>query len=154
MGVDVPVQDPSLLSQDQKNQMLLCFVDGMASDKPKEIQQVSAEGMVHALSFAAENFKDENFRQRDMIMSSICNATMVDDITVLPGAVCPLHRVCPSWEGCCGGCCVRPAPRLVLYLPPPPPPPFVPHFYGCRGGRSNGLHSTAYARLRPCSTNT
>lgn len=74
--------DPSLLSQDLINQMLLCFVDGLAADKPVEIQQVSAEGMVHALSFAAENFKDENSAQRDMIMSSICNATLLENIVV------------------------------------------------------------------------
>ena len=78
----LPPQDPSLLSQDLINQMLLCFVDGLAADKPVEIQQVSAEGMVHALSFAAENFKDENSAQRDMIMSSICNATLLENIVV------------------------------------------------------------------------
>ncbi len=78
-------QDPSLLSQEQINQMLLVFVDGMTADKPVEIQQVAAQGMVHALSFASENFTDKNALQRDMIMSAICNATQLPDVKVVCG---------------------------------------------------------------------
>lgn len=131
------------MSQDLINQMLLCFVDGMTADKPIEIQQVSAEGMVHALSFAAENFKDENAAQRDMIMSSICNATLLDNIVVrilpppllflLPIFPIPQHlfpSMTPLFRcGCfywCFECCISPFllaglgfNRVTFCIPPP-----------------------------------
>ena len=75
-------QTSLVLPQDQVNQMMTCLVDGMGADKPVDIQQVSAQGMVHALAFANENFSDAQARQRDQIMQCICSATQVPDIKV------------------------------------------------------------------------
>jgi hypothetical protein len=75
-------QDPSTIPAEQVDQLMVCLVDGMAADKPVEIQQVSAQGMVHALAFAEGNFADANASQRNMIMSCICNATQFPDVKV------------------------------------------------------------------------
>ena len=73
-------QDASALPQDQIDQMMMCFVAGMGAAQPIEIQQVSAQGMVHALAFASQNFLDDHAATRDQIMSCICNATQFPDI--------------------------------------------------------------------------
>lgn len=80
--VCIPPQEPEHLDPGQIDQILGCFVMGLAAGKPVEVQRVSATAMVAALPFASANFEDDKKEQRDVIMGAICNGTQVPDIDV------------------------------------------------------------------------
>jgi hypothetical protein len=76
------LQEASEISPEQIDQVLGCFVLGLAAEKPVEIQQVSASGMLNVLPFASANFEDAKADQRNLIMTAICNATQCADLKV------------------------------------------------------------------------
>ena len=73
------IMDPSLVDEKIVNQVLSAIVNGLQAVKPIPIRYAAVTALNNSLEFTAHNFDVD--AERDMIMSSICEATQCTDVS-------------------------------------------------------------------------